>query len=125
MWLQPNLFYRVSRSPLLDAAKVFTDKAEMAKLLGLMQPLTPNVVVRAAGAWLQFLTQQPQAKGSKMGAVGYCTGAMVLRAAVHYPNRIVAGALAAWEPMHRTESAPSCAKNPLHTISVLPRPTTG
>ena len=47
---KPNLFYRASRSPLLDAAKVFTDKAEMGKLLGLIQQLKPNVVVRDAGA---------------------------------------------------------------------------
>jgi carboxymethylenebutenolidase len=91
--VQPNLFYRAGRSPLLDAAKVFTDKAEMAKLLGLIQQLTPDVVVRDAGAWLQFLSQQPQVKGSKVGAVGYCMGgAMVLRAAAQYPDRIVAGA---------------------------------
>jgi len=91
--VQPNLFYRAGRSPLLDAAKVFTDKAEMAKLLGLVQQLTPDVVLRDAGAWLQFLSQQPQVKGSKVGAVGYCMGgAMVLRAAAQYPDRIVAGA---------------------------------
>jgi len=65
--------YRAGRSPLLDAAKVFTDKAEMGKLLALIQQLTPDVVVRDAGAWLQFLSQQPQVKGSKVGAVGYCT----------------------------------------------------
>jgi carboxymethylenebutenolidase len=32
-------------------------------------------------------------KGSKVGAVGYCVGgAIVMRAAAHYPDRIVAGA---------------------------------
>jgi carboxymethylenebutenolidase len=91
--VQPNLFYRAGRSPLLDAAKVFTDDAERAKLMGLIKQLTPDVVVRDAGAWLQFLSQQPQVKGSKVGTVGYCMGgAMVLRAAAHYPDRVVAGA---------------------------------
>jgi hypothetical protein len=55
--VQPNLFYRVGRSPVLNAAKVFIDKAEMAKLLRLIQQLTPDAVVRDAGAWLQFLSQ--------------------------------------------------------------------
>jgi carboxymethylenebutenolidase len=91
--VQPNLFYRAGRSPLLDAAKVFTDKAEMGKLLALIQQLTPDVVVRDAGAWQQFLNQQPQVKGGKVGAVGYCMGgAMVLRMAAQYPDHIVAGA---------------------------------
>ena len=58
-----------------------------------IKQLTPGVVVRDAGAWLQFLSQQPQVKGSKVGAVGYCMGgAIVMRAAAHYPDRIVAGA---------------------------------
>ena len=91
--LQPKLFYRAGRSPLLDAAKVFTDEAEMAKVFGLIRQLTPDVVVRDIGAWFQFLSQQPQVKGSKVGAVGYCMGGgIVLRAAAHYPDRIVAGA---------------------------------
>src|SRR5580658_10406050 len=89
--LQPNLFYRAGRSPVVDAVKVFADKEEMGKLLGLIQKLTPELVVRDAGAWLQFLSQQPQVKGGKVGAVGYCMGgAIVLRAAAHYPDRIVA-----------------------------------
>jgi carboxymethylenebutenolidase len=50
--VQPNLFYRAGRSPLLDAAKVFTDDAERAKLFGIIKQLTPGVVVRDAGAWL-------------------------------------------------------------------------
>ena len=114
--VQPNLYYRAGRAPLLDAAKAFTDEAERAKLFGLIKQLTPDVVVRDAGAWLQFLSGQPQVKGSKVGAVGYCMGgAMVLRAAAHYPDRIVAGAsfhgggLGADSP---GQSAPSCAKNP-------------
>ena len=62
-------------------------------MFGFIKQLTPDVVVRDTGAWLQFLSQQPQAKGSKVGAVGYCMGgAIVLRAAVHYPDRIIAGA---------------------------------
>ena len=91
--VQPNLYYRAGRSPLFDAAKVFTDEAERAKLFGFIKQLTPDVVVRDTGAWLQFFSQQPQVKGSKVGAVGYCMGgAIVLRAAAHYPDRIVAGA---------------------------------
>jgi carboxymethylenebutenolidase len=91
--VQPNLYYRAGRSPLLDAAKAFTDDAEMAKLFRLAQQLTPDIVVRDIGAWLQFLSQQTQVKGRKVGAVGYCMGgAIVMRAAAHYPDRIVVGA---------------------------------
>jgi carboxymethylenebutenolidase len=69
--VQPNLFYRAGRSPLLDAAKVFTDPAEKAKLFELIRQLTPDVVVRDSRTWLQFLSRQPQVKGRKVGAVGY------------------------------------------------------
>ena len=114
--VQPNLYYRAGRSPLLDAAKVFTDEAERAKLFGLIRQLTPDVVVRDAGAWLQFLSQQPQVKGSKVGAVGYCMGgAMVLRAAAHYPDRIVGRRVLSRRQAggrFTGQSAPSCAKNP-------------
>jgi carboxymethylenebutenolidase len=91
--LQPNLYYRAGREPHFEAAKVFSDAAERAKLFGLIKQLTPDVVVRDSGAWLQFLSRQPQVKGSNVGAVGYCMGgAMVLRTAAHYPDRVVAGA---------------------------------
>jgi carboxymethylenebutenolidase len=91
--VQPNLYYRAGGAPLFDAAKAFTDEAERAKLFGFIRQLTPDVVVRDTGEWLQFLSGQPQVKDSKVGAVGYCMGgAIVLRAAAHYPDRIVAGA---------------------------------
>ena len=91
--VQPNLYYRAGRSPLLNAAKVFVDDAETAKLFRFVRQLTPDSVVRDIGAWLGFLERQTQVKGSKVGAVGYCIGgAMVMRAAAHYPARIVAGA---------------------------------
>ena len=91
--VQPNLYYRAGRSPLLNAAKVFVDDAETAKLFKLARQLTPDAVVRDIGAWLQFLGRQTKVKGNKVGAVGYCMGgAMVMRAAAHYPDRIVAAA---------------------------------
>ena len=47
----------------------------------------------ATSAWLQFLSRQTEVKGNTVGAVGYCTGgAMVMRAAAHYPDSIVAAA---------------------------------
>jgi carboxymethylenebutenolidase len=91
--VQPNLYYRAGRSPLLNAAKVFVDDAETAKLFRLARQLTPDTVVRDIGAWLQFLSRQTEVKGNTVGAVGYCMGgAMVMRAAAHYPDSIVAAA---------------------------------
>jgi len=91
--VQPNLYCRAGRSPLLNAAKVFVDDAETAKLFRLARQLTPDTVVRDIGAWLQFLSRQTEVKGNTVGAVGYCTGgAMVMRAAAHYPDSIVAAA---------------------------------
>jgi carboxymethylenebutenolidase len=48
--VQPNLYYRAGRSPLLDAAKAFTDETERAELFGFIRQLTPDVVVRDTGA---------------------------------------------------------------------------
>jgi carboxymethylenebutenolidase len=59
----------------------------------LLNSLRPAWSFATPALGCQFLSQQPQVKGSKVGAVGYCVGgAIVMRAAAHYPDRIVAGA---------------------------------
>jgi carboxymethylenebutenolidase len=43
------------------------------------------------GAFLDFLSAQPEVKGTRVGVTGYCMGGgMVLRAAGTYPDRVAA-----------------------------------
>jgi carboxymethylenebutenolidase len=82
--LLPNLFYRHR----LDSLPVGPQIRELA------QSLTPEPVLRDAGAFLEFLHAQPGVKpGGKLGLTGYCMGgSMVVRTAAHFPDRVAVAA---------------------------------
>jgi carboxymethylenebutenolidase len=53
----------------------------------------PERSTRDSGAFLDWLSKQPQVKGRKVGVTGYCMGAgLALRAAGNYPDRVAAAA---------------------------------
>jgi carboxymethylenebutenolidase len=55
--------------------------------------VTVENVRRDHEALFAFLDQQPEAKGPKLGLVGYCfSGAIVVRAAADFPDRVIAAA---------------------------------
>jgi carboxymethylenebutenolidase len=91
--LLPNMYYRVRRAPVIDAAEIFKPESR-SKLMELVGSLSPARVVADAGAFLDFLAAQAEVKpNSKVGLTGYCMGgAMVVRTSAAYPDRVGAGA---------------------------------
>jgi carboxymethylenebutenolidase len=91
--LLPNTYYRRGRAPLFDVASILKPE-NRATLMDLVLSVTPELVQRDAGAFLEFLAQRPQVRPhSKVGLTGYCMGgAMVMRTAAQYADRIAAGA---------------------------------
>jgi carboxymethylenebutenolidase len=91
--LAPHMFYRAGRAPVFDSATVLQPE-NRHKLMELIGALTPERVIQDAGAFLDFLEKRPEvAPGSKVGATGYCMGgAIVMRTAAAYPDRVGAGA---------------------------------
>jgi carboxymethylenebutenolidase len=90
--LVPNLFYRVSKPPVVDPA-VRADPAAFAKRIGeLSQPLTPDAIDRDAQGYVDFLASYPFVKDkNKLGVVGFCfSGAFAMRVAAEFTDRIAA-----------------------------------
>ncbi len=80
----PNLYYRKTREFVL-----VRDEPGMAAMFELMGHLSNAMVVRDTEALLRFADAQPQADGSRVGAVGYCmSGPFVMAAAASLPDRI-------------------------------------
>ena len=91
--LLPNLFYRYGPAPQVDAAEVLKSE-NRPKLTGMVQSLTPEIVRRDAGVFLDFLAAQREVKpNGKVGLTGYCMGgSMAVRTAAYYPDRVAAAA---------------------------------
>src|SRR5882757_8870442 len=90
--LLPNVYYRTPYAP-FDAATIFSDPAEFERLHALNLSVTGPLIVRDAGAFLEFLAGRPEVSGTGVGTTGYCMGGREsLIAAGHYPKRIVAAA---------------------------------
>ena len=90
--LLPNMFYRAGRAPVFDYTTILAPE-NRPRLMAFVQSLTPEAVTRDAGAFVDFITAQPEARPGPMGTIGYCMGGgMVMRAAAHCPDRIAAGA---------------------------------
>jgi len=92
--LLPNLFYRVCRAPVVDV-KFPAKAADMPELIRQITPLfhnfTPDVAVKDAVLYFEFLAKQRQVMPGKIGITGYCLGgALAIRTAAYYPDRIAA-----------------------------------
>ncbi|TDC38970.1 dienelactone hydrolase family protein [Micromonospora sp. 15K316] len=92
--LMPNLFYRAGRAPLFDLS-MLGDAAQRDAIFDKIGPyviaLTPEVVTRDTGAYLDFLAARDDVADGPVAIVGYCMGAMnALRAIEAYPDRIAA-----------------------------------
>lgn len=92
--LLPDMFWRVGPYPPINLAEAFKDdearRAFFAKYVG---STSPTKAMSDTGAFLDWLSAQPEAKADKVGATGYCYGGgLVLRAAAAFPDRIAAGA---------------------------------
>jgi len=91
--LLPNLFYRRGRAPIFDVATLLKPENRPA-LMELVMSLTPELVLRDAGVFLDWLAAQKEVRpGGKVGLAGYCMGGgMVVRTAAQFPDRVAAGA---------------------------------
>jgi len=92
--LLPDMFWRVGPYEPVDIKAVYAIEEQRREVFGkLMGSTDPERSTRDTGAFLDWLAQQPQVKGERVGATGYCMGAgLALRAAGHFPERIVAAA---------------------------------
>ncbi|WP_214402622.1 dienelactone hydrolase family protein [Pseudonocardia lacus] len=90
--LLPDVYHRTPFAP-FDPATVFGDPDERARLGALAQGLTPEMVVRDAGAFLDFLGGRAEVSGAAVGTTGYCMGGRTsLLVAAHHPDRVAAAA---------------------------------
>lgn len=87
--LVPDIYYRDARWAPFDMSTAFTDDAERARLFGMMQKVTPELMASDAEAFFDYLAARPDVKGDKFGTTGYCMGgrtSFILAGRV--PNRI-------------------------------------
>ncbi|MFI6055336.1 dienelactone hydrolase family protein [Streptomyces violascens] len=92
--LVPNLFYRYGPAPVVEVPE-FIGHENRAEFFGHLMPmvhaLTPDLALRDAEAYLDFLTGRPEVSAGPVGAVGYCMGgALALRTAAAYPEQVAA-----------------------------------
>ncbi|MEU9171696.1 dienelactone hydrolase family protein [Streptomyces sp. NPDC048420] len=94
--LVPNVFYRHGRSPVFDLPEFIEPEARPAifeQIVPVMQALTPDLVVRDAGAYLRWLADRSEVADGPVALTGYCLGArLALRTAGAYPDRVAAAA---------------------------------
>ena len=92
--LVPNVLYRHGRAPVIDLPD-FIDLSQRLDVLErvgpLIQALTPDLVTRAASAYLDWLASSPLTTGRPVGVTGYCMGVrLALRTAGNHAERVAA-----------------------------------
>jgi carboxymethylenebutenolidase len=91
--LLPNPFYRVGPFQPFDMKTAFGDPDERARLMSLASTVTKENATRDTEAMLNFLAEQPDVSGGKVGTTGYCMGGgLALNAAGRFPDRVGAAA---------------------------------
>ena len=92
--LLPDMFWRLGSYPPMVPAEVLGDPEKRETLFGkFMGSTNPERAMSDTGAFLDWLAKQPQAKAGKIGVTGYCMGgALALRAAGNFPDRVAAAA---------------------------------
>jgi len=91
--LTPNIFYRVSKSPVFPFEPDFANDRTRERFAELKAPLTPVAMERDGSAYVDFLASQPFVDSGPMGVIGFCfAGKFALLAAAARPDRIAAAA---------------------------------
>jgi carboxymethylenebutenolidase len=93
--LVPNLFYRAGRAPVVPDLVERLKGEDRAAVFELIRPhmaaLTPEVAATDTQAYVDFLDAQSAVAAGSFATVGYCMGgALALRAAAQFPERVVA-----------------------------------
>ena len=104
--LLPDLFYRDGVYEPMDPSKLFADDAARAAIFAKMgKCASVDAIKTDTGAFLEFLDNQPDVKGRKVGVTGYCMGGRVaLIAAAEFRGRIAAAG--AFHPGHLVTDKP-------------------
>ncbi len=91
--LLPDLFYRSGPYAPMNARTVFTDPEQRKVLMEKFALATLPNLMRDTGAFLDYISAQPDVKPGGVGTTGYCMGGRVsMAAAGTYPDQIVAAA---------------------------------
>ncbi|MEU0948004.1 dienelactone hydrolase family protein [Streptomyces canus] len=94
--LVPNVFYRHGRAPVFELPDFIDPDARpeiFEKIVPVMRALTPELAMRDAGAYLDWLADRPEAADGTVALTGYCMGARLsLLTAGTYPDRVAAAA---------------------------------
>ena len=91
--LVPNIFYRVTRLPVVDFELKMGDERTMKRMGELRAGLSNAQMGPDGAAYAQFLLTQPNVRGPKVAVVGYCfTGSMAFRTAAAAPDTVAAAA---------------------------------
>jgi carboxymethylenebutenolidase len=90
--LLPDMFWRAGPYEPIDIAAVFGDEAKRREVFGKLMSSTDAAKSNTdTKACLDFLAQQPEVAGTKVGVTGYCMGGgLALRAAGNFPDRVAA-----------------------------------
>jgi carboxymethylenebutenolidase len=89
--LVPDVYHRTPYEP-FTMSTAFTDEGERTRLFRLMRGLTPDMVVRDTGAFIDFLQARPEVRGTKIGTTGYCMGGRLSLMMAGHHDRIGAAA---------------------------------
>jgi carboxymethylenebutenolidase len=91
--LVPDLYYRHGPYEPVDGRTAFTDEVTRDWIMGMMRAYTADLVVRDAGAFVDYLDSLPQTAPGGVGATGYCMGGRLsLITAANLGDRIAAAA---------------------------------
>lgn len=94
--LLPNIFYRFKNAPLVNLKlPMKTDRAPDAvnSVLSRFRDFEPELAMKDAGYFLDFLKHQKNVRDGKIGVVGYSMGgALAIRMASRYPEQVAAAA---------------------------------
>jgi len=116
--LVPNVYYRHGPTPVVELPEhIGADDrpALFGKLMPLVKSLTPDLVLRDAAAYLDFLTAQPEVAAGPVATTGYCMGAVLaMRTAAAHPDRVAA--VAGFHPGALVTDAPD---SPHRLVSTL------
>jgi len=72
--LVPDFYYRNGPYDPVDMRTVFQDKESRQKIMAMMGSYSADMVVRDAGAWVDYLDSLPEKKPGGVGTTGYCMG---------------------------------------------------
>lgn len=106
--LLPNVYYRHGPAPVIELPEHIGGDIRPAiidQLMPLIRAHTPELVLRDADAYLEFLTAQPEVSAGPVAVIGYCMGgALAVRTAAAHPDLVAA--VAGFHPSPLVTDAP-------------------